>query len=88
MFITNKTISRRTVLKGVGVTMALPLLEAMVPARTIFAQGAGRRRRQEAPLRRDRDGARRGRQHADRRAEAPVVAGGDRQRLRPEPERR
>jgi hypothetical protein len=40
MFITNKNISRRTVLKGLGVTMALPLLEAMVPARTILAQGA------------------------------------------------
>jgi hypothetical protein len=40
MLITNKAISRRAVLKGVGVTMALPLLEAMVPARTIFAQGA------------------------------------------------
>src|SRR3954454_12015379 len=40
MFITNKNMSRRTVLKGIGVTMALPLLEAMVPARTIAAQGA------------------------------------------------
>src|SRR3954469_2022321 len=40
MFITNKNMSRRTVLKGMGVTMALPLLEAMVPARTILAQGA------------------------------------------------
>ena len=40
MFITNKRISRRTVLKGMGVTMALPMLEAMAPARTIFAQGA------------------------------------------------
>src|SRR5215212_10973950 len=39
MLITNKAISRRAVLKGVGVTVALPLLEAMVPARTIFAQG-------------------------------------------------
>ena len=39
MFITNKNISRRTVLKGIGVTMALPLLEAMVPARAL-AQGA------------------------------------------------
>ena len=35
-----------------------------------------------------RDGARRRRQRADRRAEEPVVAGGDRQRVRPEPERR
>ena len=39
MFITNKNLSRRAVLKGIGVTMALPMLEAMVPART-FAQGA------------------------------------------------
>ena len=30
MLITNRAISRRAVLKGVGVTMALPLLEAMV----------------------------------------------------------
>src|SRR3954453_11170954 len=40
MLITNKAISRRAVLKGVGATVALPLLEAMVPARTILAQGA------------------------------------------------
>ena len=32
MFITNKSISRRTVLRGMGATIALPLLEAMVPA--------------------------------------------------------
>ncbi|MFN7337873.1 MAG: hypothetical protein ACK5SZ_01860, partial [bacterium] len=32
MFITQKHISRRTALKGVGVTVALPFLEAMVPA--------------------------------------------------------
>ena len=59
MFITKKHISRRTVLRGMGVTMALPLLEAMVPARTAFAQDG---RRQGAP-RRDRDGARLGRRH-------------------------
>ena len=40
MFITKKHISRRTVLRGMGVTMALPLLEAMVPARTAFAKTA------------------------------------------------
>ena len=34
MYITKKHLSRRTVLKGMGATMALPLLEAMVPART------------------------------------------------------
>src|ERR687895_953688 len=39
-FITKKHISRRTMLRGMGVTMALPLLEAMVPARTVFAKTA------------------------------------------------
>ena len=43
MFITKKHISRRAVLRGMGVTMALPLLEAMVPARTVFAKTAGGR---------------------------------------------
>jgi hypothetical protein len=38
MFITRKHISRRAMLRGMGVTMALPLLEAMVPARTVFAK--------------------------------------------------
>ena len=40
MSITNRHISRRAVLKGVGATMALPLLEAMVPARNVFAAAA------------------------------------------------
>src|SRR5918995_6338567 len=39
-FITKKHISRRTMLRGMGVTMALPLIEAMVPARTAFAKTA------------------------------------------------
>jgi hypothetical protein len=34
MIVTKKAISRRTVLRGVGVTLALPLLDAMVPALT------------------------------------------------------
>ncbi len=38
MFITKKHISRRTVLKGAGATLALPFLEAMVPAATALAQ--------------------------------------------------
>ena len=37
MIITKKHLSRRTALKGMGVTMALPFLEAMVPARTPLA---------------------------------------------------
>src|SRR5215813_5376999 len=40
MFITKKHISRRTVLKGAGVSLSLPLLDAMVPAATAFAQTA------------------------------------------------
>src|ERR1700733_15223017 len=39
-FITKKHISRRTVLRGTGVTLALPLLEAMIPASTAQAQTA------------------------------------------------
>jgi len=38
MFLTRKHLSRRTVLKGAGATIALPLLDAMVPARTLLAQ--------------------------------------------------
>jgi Protein of unknown function (DUF1552) len=38
MFITQKHLSRRTALKGLGVTVALPFLEAMVPARTALAK--------------------------------------------------
>jgi len=37
MFITKKHISRRTLMRGVGVTMALPLLDAMIPAQTALA---------------------------------------------------
>ena len=37
MFITKKHLSRRTFLRGSGVTLALPLLESMVPAVTALA---------------------------------------------------
>src|SRR3954467_10927455 len=40
MFITKKHISRRTVLKGAGVALGLPFLDAMVPAATALAQTA------------------------------------------------
>src|SRR5918996_729812 len=40
MYLTKKHFPRRTVLQGVGVTMALPFLDAMVPARTLLAQTA------------------------------------------------
>jgi len=37
-FISKKAIPRRTVLRGAGAMLALPFLEAMVPARTTLAQ--------------------------------------------------
>src|SRR6266446_3025591 len=39
-FLTRKHLSRRAILKGAGATIALPLLDAMIPARTAFAQTA------------------------------------------------
>jgi Protein of unknown function (DUF1552) len=38
MFITRKHISRRTLLRGMGVGMSLPLLDAMIPASTALAK--------------------------------------------------
>ena len=74
MFLTKKHLSRRTVLKGAGVSLALPLLDAMIPA----AHGArADGRRAEAarrillhPARRDHveHAVRRGRWIAGRRA--------------------
>ena len=40
MIVTKKHLSRRTVLKGTGVALALPLLDAMIPAATALAQTA------------------------------------------------
>ena len=40
MFITKKHISRRVMLRGAGAALALPLLDAMVPAATLLAQTA------------------------------------------------
>jgi len=40
MFITKKHLHRRTFLKAAGATVALPLLDAMVPARTLLAATA------------------------------------------------
>jgi Protein of unknown function (DUF1552) len=40
MIITHKHLSRRTVLRGMGATLALPFLEAMVPAQTLTRKTA------------------------------------------------
>ena len=40
MFITRKHLSRRTLLRGAGAAVALPLLDSMIPAGTALAQTA------------------------------------------------
>jgi hypothetical protein len=40
MFITKRHLSRRTLLRGLGVGISLPLLDAMIPAATALAQTA------------------------------------------------
>jgi hypothetical protein len=43
MIVTKKALPRRTFLRGVGATLALPLLDAMVPALTLSARTAAAR---------------------------------------------
>jgi hypothetical protein len=38
MFISKRALPRRTFLKGMGATLALPLLDAMIPAATLWAK--------------------------------------------------
>ena len=68
MFITKKHLSRRTFLRGVGATLALPLLDSMVPAQTARADGG------------EPGGAARVRVRAARRDHGPVDAGDRRRR--------
>ncbi len=42
MFISKKHLPRRTFLRGVGVTLALPLLDSMVPAQTLLKKTAAK----------------------------------------------
>jgi Protein of unknown function (DUF1552) len=42
MIVMKKAISRRTMLRGLGTTLALPLLDSMVPAFTALAKTAGK----------------------------------------------
>lgn len=44
MFLSKKSLSRRTVLRGVGTAVALPLLDAMLPAFVPLAQAAAKPR--------------------------------------------
>jgi hypothetical protein len=49
-FITGKHISRRTMLKGMGATVGLPLLDAMVPAGRLRSSTAARREAERTRL--------------------------------------
>ena len=71
MFITKKAISRRTVLRGIGTTLALPLLDGMVPAFTALARTAAQA---DHALRRD--------VRADGHGHGELDAEDDRRRLR------
>src|SRR2546425_1794034 len=42
MFIAKKVVPRRTVLRGIGVTLALPFLDSMVPALSALAKTAAK----------------------------------------------
>ena len=42
MYISRKFLSRRTVLQGAGAAIALPLLDAMIPAATVLADTAAK----------------------------------------------
>ena len=42
MFITRRSLPRRTLLRGLGAAVALPFLESMVPAMTALAQTPAR----------------------------------------------
>ena len=44
-FLTQKHLSRRAALKGLGATIALPFLDAMIPASTAWAKVADRKLR-------------------------------------------
>ena len=47
-FLTNRTLPRRTFLRGLGTTLALPLLESMLPA---VSRGAAAKAQQAMPMR-------------------------------------
>src|SRR5258705_11018959 len=42
MFLTKMSLPRRTFLQGMGAAVALPLLDAMIPAATLLAQTAAK----------------------------------------------
>ena len=79
MIITKRHLSRRAVLKGMGVTVALPFLDAMAPAATALANTAAKGKIRFVAIEMVHGAA--GSMHL-RRAEQPVVAGRRRPQLR------
>ena len=82
MFLTKKSLSRRTILRGAGAAVALPLLDAMLPAFAPLAKAAAKpahalrrrllsERRHHAAVH-SQDGRRRLRVHADSEAAGTV----------------
>ena len=76
-FITGKHMPRRTFLRGVGATVALPFLDAMVPAGRVFAKP--RAADADTPDL-HRGGARPGRLQQLGGDQVPLCAGADRAR--------
>ncbi len=70
-YLTKKHLSRRTVLRGAGVALALPFLESMIPA-GVRTRVRGRRAALAARLH----------LHSARLRHGPLDAGRDRPRLR------
>ena len=81
MLITKRHLSRRTVLKGMGVTAALPLLEAMIPAGTACAKTAAKGKVRLAAIEMVHGAAGSSAYGAE---DEHVVAGGHRPQLRPD----
>ena len=50
MFITKMAISRRAVLRGIGATLSLPLLDSMIPALSAATAGLGTRTQGDASM--------------------------------------
>ncbi len=86
MLVTGKHISRRTALRGLGVSIALPMLDAMVPARTVFAKTAAGKRGEPHPARLHRAGPRRRRLQRVRRDAELLESCRDRPQLRSQQE--
>ena len=85
--VTGKHLPRRTFLRGVGVTVALPFLDAFVPAGRGRARAAARSIADPTRLVCIENVHGAGRQHRVRCVAALLVAGGGRAGLRPDAER-